>query len=129
MTDDQNSEIQPQEAAASDQRRRLVMQFDESGHAPHYANAYQVQAGRLEVVLDFGYRTAAGRVNVPGQDGSSEQADRLRFIISNRVALPYPVAKQLLKTLAGVVADAEKKMAEASSKNTEAQSQITDIDG
>lgn len=91
------------------ERRRVVMQVDESGKAPTYANAFQVQAGPTEVVLDFGYRTAAGQVNVPSQDGGTESADRLRFLVANRVAMAYPVAKQLMSMLQQALEQAERR--------------------
>ena len=92
-------------------RRRVVMQVDDAGKSPSYANAFQVHAGAGEVVLDFGYRTAAGQVNVPTQDGGAEGADRVRFLVSGRVALTYPVAKQLAGMLNQILEQAERRAA------------------
>ena len=114
MSDDTQQQPRSEASDSQQQRRRLVMQVDENGRAPQYANAYQVQAGSNEVVLDFGYRSSAGRVQVPSQDGGQEQADRLRFVVASRVALPYPVARQLLDTLQNAVGEAEKRQGDAS---------------
>lgn len=125
MADEQTHEVASKEAV-SEQGRRMVMQLDESGHAPHYANAFQIQSGKLEVVFDFGYRTAAGRVNVPTRDGGQEQADRLRFVISNRVAMPYPVAKQLCEVLQNSLAKAEARHGGEPSSQAESSSTSDD---
>jgi len=111
-SDKKKSTENPGVANSDPQKRRIVMQVDEVGKAPYYANAFQVQTGQMEVVLDFGYRTMTGQISADADADRAEIPNRLRFLIANRVALPYPVARQLATMLQQALQDVETRSGE-----------------